>query len=78
SQARSLERAARIVTEVRAVVQACHDARPQGDEETGQGRVDAEELLWAAWQASGCAEQWRQVSLGGDTGSGEDGVLAEA
>ena len=78
SQARSLERAARIVTEVRAVVQACHDARPQGDEGTGQGRVDAEELLWAAWQASGCAEQWRQVSLGGDTGSGEDGVLAEA
>nr|WP_300339480.1 PD-(D/E)XK nuclease family protein [Actinomyces sp.] len=77
-QARGLERAAQVVSAVRAVVQAAHGTRSQGEEEAGEGRVDAEELLWAAWQASGCAQQWREVALGGEAGAGEDGVLAEA
>ncbi|WP_315502407.1 PD-(D/E)XK nuclease family protein [Actinomyces radicidentis] len=41
------------------------------------GRVDAEQLLWAAWDASGRAEAWRATALSGGA-SHADALLAEA
>ena len=39
-------------------------------------RVDAEALLWAVWDASGCAGRWRAAALGADAGA--EPLLAEA
>lgn len=41
--------------------------------------TDIETLLWAAWDASGCATRWRALALGGGgTGEHTDPLLAEA
>ncbi|WP_172120232.1 PD-(D/E)XK nuclease family protein [Actinomyces faecalis] len=87
--ARSIERAARVVEAARAVVEGAQTGAGQEDKDpaaTDEGldlegldlpRVDVEELLWAAWEASGCAQRWREVALGSSEGAGE-AVLAEA
>ncbi|SHE24175.1 UrvD/REP family ATP-dependent DNA helicase [Actinomyces glycerinitolerans] len=53
-QAMRLERAARVVAALRDVVEA---ARVE------QRLIDAEALMWTAWQASDCAEAWRAMAL---------------
>ena len=76
-QAARLAAAARIVSAARA---ACGtgDEDETGGSGTGDGgrpeRIDAEALLWAIWDASGCAERWRSTALGADS----DPLLAEA
>ncbi|MFC2361642.1 MAG: DNA helicase UvrD, partial [Actinomyces dentalis] len=54
------------------------DEDETGGSGTGDGgrpeRIDAEALLWAIWDASGCAERWRSTALGADS----DPLLAEA
>lgn len=53
-QAKRLERAAHVVAALRGVVEAARDE---------ERMVDAESLMWAAWQASECAEAWRATAL---------------
>ncbi|WP_167202449.1 PD-(D/E)XK nuclease family protein [Actinomyces respiraculi] len=55
-QADRLARAAAVVAALRQVVR---DSRDQD----GGGHVDAEHLLWRAWDASGRAEAWRERAL---------------
>lgn len=69
-QAERLARAAAVIAAVREVVETGRGAE-------GSGRVDAEQLLWAAWAASGRAEAWRSIALGGGD-SHADALLAEA
>ncbi|MDU0348787.1 PD-(D/E)XK nuclease family protein [Actinomyces sp. MRS3W] len=53
-QATRLQRAAAIIAALRKVVDTAREEnRP----------VDAEALLWAAWDASGCAQAWRATAL---------------
>ena len=66
-QAGRLEGAARIASAARAVCGIGAEEPP--------ARIDAEELLWEIWQASGCAEQWRSAALG--VSGGADPLLAE-
>ncbi|NDR53625.1 PD-(D/E)XK nuclease family protein [Actinomyces sp. 565] len=65
-QAIRLERAAGVVAVLRRVVDAARG-----------GRVDAEALMWAAWQASQCAETWRATALTPRT-SRSAALMAEA
>ncbi|WP_136313321.1 UrvD/REP family ATP-dependent DNA helicase [Actinomyces procaprae] len=53
-QAQKLERAARVVAALRGVVEAAREE---------ERLIDAEALMWAAWQASACAEAWRAAAL---------------
>ncbi|CED92714.1 UrvD/REP family ATP-dependent DNA helicase [Actinomyces succiniciruminis] len=53
-QAMRLERAARVVAALRDVVEAAREE---------ERLIDAEALMWAAWQASDCAETWRAMAL---------------
>ncbi|WP_257210915.1 PD-(D/E)XK nuclease family protein [Actinomyces ruminis] len=53
-QAKRLERAAHVVAALRGVVEAAREE---------ERLVDAEALMWAAWQASECAEAWRATAL---------------
>ncbi|MDO4244090.1 MAG: PD-(D/E)XK nuclease family protein [Actinomyces sp.] len=54
------------------------DAKPDAANSDGQAPADIEALLWAAWDASGCATRWRALALGGLTGEHLDPLLAEA
>ena len=56
-QAERLARAAGVVSAVRNVVDQARQA------DGSLARVDAERLLWEAWQASGRAEAWRATAL---------------
>ncbi|MBE6482874.1 MAG: ATP-dependent helicase [Actinomyces ruminicola] len=53
-QAARLERAAGVVAALRSVVAAAREE---------DRRVDVEALMWAAWQASDCADAWRTAAL---------------
>ena len=69
------DRAARLVGAagiVRAARRVCR-GEPGG---RPPARVDAEALLWAVWDASGCAGRWRAAALGADAGA--EPLLAEA
>lgn len=92
-QAGLLARAARVVAALRGVVgqaQAPAAGRDDADDAAagagvrgpaGRARVDAEQLLWEAWEASGCARRWRDTALGaaaGGRGARPAAVLAEA
>ncbi|ALC98712.1 DNA helicase UvrD [Actinomyces sp. oral taxon 414] len=67
-QAARLVGAARIVDAARRVCQGRAGRAP--------ARVDAEALLWAVWDASGCAGRWRAAALG--VGADAEPLLAEA
>ncbi|SPT52737.1 DNA helicase IV [Actinomyces bovis] len=63
SQAELLARAARIVAAVRRQLgTAVQDSGADGSAQ-GSG-PDVESLLWAAWDASGCAQCWQATALG--------------
>ncbi|MDO4899297.1 UrvD/REP family ATP-dependent DNA helicase [Actinomyces sp.] len=53
-QVARLERAARVVAALKGVVETARE---------DNRRVDVESLMWAAWQASDCAESWRTMAL---------------
>lgn len=84
-QAGLLVRAARIIDRARAVVGDSvpqQGARPETTEtenlEAGQV-IDVEALLWAVWDASGCAQRWRTIALAGDTTTSRStALLADA
>lgn len=82
-QAERLARAARVIAAVRGVVEEARGVPETGasdadaSEARPSGRVDAEQLLWAAWDASGRAEAWRATALSGGA-SHADALLAEA
>ena len=88
-QAERLARAARIIEALRGVVgrRVPQRAEEAGDAEAGEAagaepadkeRIDAEALLWAAWSASGRAEQWREQALAAGRGARADDPLARA
>ncbi|WP_103061954.1 UrvD/REP family ATP-dependent DNA helicase [Actinomyces qiguomingii] len=68
-QAARIERASRVIAALRRVMDAAEGA--------GADRVDVESLLWAAWQASDCAEAWRATALTPHT-SRTAALMAEA
>ena len=82
AQAALLVRAAEVISAVTGLVGQSRAGGLQATASpTGQGehRVDAEALLWAAWSASGCSQDWRTAALGVRAPAGTvDAVLAEA
>ncbi|SDN51917.1 Superfamily I DNA or RNA helicase [Actinomyces ruminicola] len=67
-QAARLERAAGVVAALRSVVAAAREE---------DRRVDVEALMWAAWQASDCADAWRTAALAPHT-SRTTALMAQA
>ncbi|WP_244963262.1 UrvD/REP family ATP-dependent DNA helicase [Actinomyces trachealis] len=63
NQAVLLARAAKIVSAVRAEAGTLWSEQLTDTPDQGSG-PDIESLLWAAWDASGCAKRWQATALG--------------